>query len=224
MERKRERRQECNPQKKKTKKPRTRRVSKYTLFLHHPLSLPSLSRAQARNTERCGKTLHNSSPVKKNGPVRPENRRRIEGLLACDDRLASSPPRLAPSALYICIYCILTTCNVRQTDRQYSTSWGVKKQPGGGVWTVSQLVSTVSKYLCVWTSDDVFCFSSRCLCVCLGKVPPCVAVNQYIFSSPLAQIQAPASGGEEERGREMRRNLGVRNVGVIDLFTANCIV
>lgn len=23
---------------------------------------------------------------------------------------------------------------------------------------------------------------------------------------------------------EMRRNLGVRNVGVIDLFTANCIV
>lgn len=59
--------------------------------------------------------------------------------------------------------------------------------------------------------------------VCLGKVPPCVSVNQYIFSSPLAQIQAPASGGEREAERkkegEMRRNLGVRNVGVIDLIS-----
>lgn len=58
------------------------------------------------------------------------------------------------------------------------------------------------------------------VCVCLGKVLPCVAVNQYIFSLPLAQIPAPASGGERETEREkegeMRRNLGVRNVGVID--------
>lgn len=89
----------------------------------------------------------------------------------------------------------------RQTV-QYSTPWGVKNQPGGGVWTVSQLVS---KYLCV---DIRRCRVVLLFClfvgvdVCLGKVPPCVAVNQYIFSSPLARIQAPASGGERERERE----------------------
>lgn len=44
------------------------------------------------------------------------------------------------------------------------------------------------------------------VCVCLGKVPPCVSVNQYIFSSPLAQIQAPASGGERGRKKERGRN------------------
>lgn len=134
-EREREKTQECNPQKKeKNKKPRTRRVSKSTLFLHHSLFPLSLSpELKVSKTERCGKTLHNSSPVKKTVQSDPKKEELKDYWLVMTG-LASSPPRLASPrqhCIYVCIYCIyciLTTCNVRQTDRQTdSTSWGVKE-------------------------------------------------------------------------------------------------
>lgn len=78
------------------------------------------------------------------------------------------------------------------------------------MWTVSELVSKVSKYLCVDIRGRevvlLFCLLVG-VCVCLGKVPPCVAVNQYIFSLPIG----PNSSSETEphpveRGRERGRN------------------
>lgn len=78
------------------------------------------------------------------------------------------------------------------------------------MWTVSQLVS---KYLCV---DIRRCRVVLLFClfvgvdVCLGKVPPCVAVNQYIFSSPIGpdseKYHTAASGGEREAEKERGRN------------------
>lgn len=66
----------------------------------------------------------------------------------------------------------------------------------------------------------LFCLSVG-VDVCLGKVPPCVAVNQYIFSSPIgpnSSSETEPHPVEREAARkkegEMRRNLGVRNVGV----------
>lgn len=74
------------------------------------------------------------------------------------------------------------------------------------MWTVSQLVS---KYLCVDIRRCrvvlLFCLVGVGVDVCLGKVPPCVSVNQYIFSLPLAQIQAPASGGERQKERKREK-------------------
>lgn len=62
------------------------------------------------------------------------------------------------------------------------------------MWTVSELVSKVSKYLCVDIRGRevvlLFCLFVG-VDVCLGKVPPCVAVNQYIFSSPIGPNSSP---------------------------------
>lgn len=64
----------------------------------------------------------------------------------------------------------------------------------------------------------------------MGKVPPCISVNQYIFSLPIgpdssSETEPHPVERETERKKEgeMRRNLGVRNVGVIDLFTAGIV-
>lgn len=73
------------------------------------------------------------------------------------------------------------------------------------MWTVSQFVS---KYLCVDIRRRrvVLLFCLVGVCVCLGKVPPCVAVNQYIFSLPLAQIPALRLSRIRWRGRGRGRN------------------
>lgn len=83
---------------------------------------------------------------------------------------------------------------LRQTD---STTWGVEEKAGGGVWTVSQLVNKSGQYLCVDIRRRrvvlLFCLFVG-VDVCLGKVPPCVAVNQYIFYLPIG----PDSSSETE--------------------------
>lgn len=114
-ERKREREKTgMQSTKEKTKKPRTRRVSKYTLSLFptHTLSteLKVSSNKKQTDTERCGKTLHNSSPVKKrSSPTRKKEEN--EGLLARDDRLASSPPRLASPRQHCKVYMYILYTN-----------------------------------------------------------------------------------------------------------------
>lgn len=72
------------------------------------------------------------------------------------------------------------------------------------MWTVSQFVS---KYLCVDIRRRrvVLLFCLVGVCVCLGKVPPCVAMNQYIFSSPIgldSSSETEPHPVERERERE----------------------
>lgn len=73
------------------------------------------------------------------------------------------------------------------------------------MWTVSQFVS---KYLCVDIRRRrvVLLFCLVGVCVCLGKVPPCVAVNQYIFSLPIGpDLSSETEPHPVEREREREK-------------------
>lgn len=73
------------------------------------------------------------------------------------------------------------------------------------MWTVSQLVS---QYLCVDIRRRrvvlLFCLSVG-VDVCLGKVPPCVAVNQYILLLTIGPNSTQPHPVERERQRERKR-------------------
>lgn len=75
------------------------------------------------------------------------------------------------------------------------------------MWTVSQLVS---KYLCVDIRRCrvvlLFCLVGVGVDVCLGKVPPCVSVNQYIFSLPIGSNSTQPHPVERDRKKERGRN------------------
>lgn len=59
--------------------------------------------------------------------------------------------------------------------------------------------------------------------VCLGKVPPCVcseSIYLLLTIGPDSTQPHPVEReAEKEKEGEMRRNLGVRNVGVIDCIS-----